>query len=201
MPVLSLASSSACKTVVNALQIAQEVCYMGGVCMHFSHACLSHLHTLLTCMNFLTCMHFSHACTSHMHALFMQVRGGTMSHTSRQEAQHSMRPLSQTQGPTAPVVEGYWDAPYSPREGAQGHRIRAPAWSLPPNRSAISAVFSKEHLSDLLLRHKSMAAVLLQPCCRWTCLSTWHLDLSLLHCIPLLMFGISATTLSATCGD
>lgn len=58
-----------------------------------------------------------------------------MSHTSRQEALHSMRPLKQSQGPTAPAGEGYWDASYSPNEEVQGHRIRAPSWSLPANRS------------------------------------------------------------------
>lgn len=58
-----------------------------------------------------------------------------MSHTSRQEALHSMRPLKPGQGPTAPVMEAYWNAKYDPKEEVQGHRVRAPSWSLPPNRS------------------------------------------------------------------
>ena len=62
-----------------------------------------------------------------------------MSLTSREEALHSMRPLKQTQGHTAPVVEGYWDAAYDPNQEAQGHRFRAPSWTLPPNRCTSQA--------------------------------------------------------------
>ncbi|DBA94839.1 hypothetical protein WJX77_007608 [Trebouxia sp. C0004] len=68
-----------------------------------------------------------------------RVHGGAISAVTRMEALHSMRPLTQTQGPfelTGPSpLSPYLTAKYNPHDEVRSHRLRPPSWSLPPNRS------------------------------------------------------------------
>ena len=76
-------------------------------------------------------------------AVQWQVHGGAISAVTRMEAQHGMRPLSQTQGPFALTGSAPWEkyltAKYNPHDEVKSHRTRSPAWALPPNRSALNA--------------------------------------------------------------
>ncbi|DBA85088.1 TPA: hypothetical protein ACH3X2_005812 [Trebouxia sp. C0005] len=68
-----------------------------------------------------------------------RVHGGAISAVTRMEALHSMRPLTQTQGPfelTGPSpLSPYLTAKYEPHDEVRSHRLRPPSWALPPNRS------------------------------------------------------------------
>lgn len=76
-------------------------------------------------------------------AVHWQVHGGAISGVTRMEALHGMRPLTQTQGPFALTGSSPWEkyltANYNPHDEVQSHRTRPPAWTLPPNRSALTA--------------------------------------------------------------
>lgn len=78
--------------------------------------------------------------------MLWQVHGGAISAVTRMEALHGMRPLIQTQGPFELTGSSPWEkyltAKYNPHDEVRSHRTRAPAWALPPNRSALTAVIS-----------------------------------------------------------
>ena len=68
------------------------------------------------------------------------MHGGAISAVTRMEALHSMRPLTQTQGPfelTGPSpLEPYLTTRYNPHDEVRSHRLRSPSWTLPLNRYA-----------------------------------------------------------------
>ena len=69
------------------------------------------------------------------------MHGGAISAVTRMEALHSMRPLTQTQGPfelTGPSpLEPYLTTRYNPHDEVRSHRLRSPSWTLPLNRYAL----------------------------------------------------------------
>lgn len=76
------------------------------------------------------------------------------------EALHSMRPLTQTQGPfelTGPSpLAPYMTVKYNPHDEVRSHRRRSPSWTLPPNRSDTGIViYTLYHTHSNALMHCS----------------------------------------------
>lgn len=120
------------------------------------------------------------------------MHGGAISAVTRMEALHSMRPLTQTQGPfelTGPSpLEPYLTTRYNPHDEVRSHRLRSPSWTLPLNRYALPLGRAKQLPTSswsVLPQQLSPATLLLCALCMFELLLLTSVPSSFSH-FPLL---------------